>query len=107
MAGRSIGIVLDLDSSRIVKRCKVPSTPGKRNVYEWRVDDPLYGPAMVFLRGDSDVTQNSLFGLLANPGLPCAESALAFRKDQLASFVTAGQAGVGGIVAHHVSMQIW
>ena len=102
LAGRSIGIVLDLDSNQVVKRCKIPLTPGKRGIYEWRIDDANQGSAFVFLRGHGDVNQETLFGLLANPTLTCDESAIPLRNDQIITFVTGGQAGVGGEVAQHL-----
>jgi hypothetical protein len=63
------------------------------------IDDPNLGQVFVSLRGRGDVSQNFLFGFLADPERSCSDSSLMLHKDQLAFFVTGGQAGVGGTAA--------
>ena len=92
-------VVLDLNTGRVVKRCQIPPIKGLGGVFEWRIVDPLQGPAFALLRGNSKPDSSVLSGMLADPSLACADSMLMFRNGQIAGYATGGNGGVGGEAA--------
>lgn len=94
--GHREAIVLDLVQDSVTKRCAIPSSPGKRSLQEWLVDDPMLGPIITFLRINGEISQDELVGFITDPLLPCSESIQNLRREQVSRYASAGDAGVSG-----------
>ncbi len=92
-------MVLDLDKAAVVKRCKIPQSPGMALITQWLADVPGRGPTFEWLVVGNDITHPITQGMIMDPAVPCEESFLIVEPSEITYLVAHGSAGVAGLDA--------
>ncbi len=94
-------IVLDFDTAKVVKKCKISDDPGGRMGIgqQWLANSPAFGPSFEWLATAADVKDAVVRGMVLDPTVPCEGSFANRPPEAIREVLDQGDAGPGDVVS--------